>query len=84
VDQAPVGQASSHAVVGHSALTGVRRPSRRVVQGAGVVGFGLLAGCGRRPWQAQPPKLVSVHLPREETHRRACPVRRETLYQRHG
>jgi putative ABC transport system substrate-binding protein len=31
------------------------RPSRRrFVQGAGVVGLGLLAGCGRLPGQAQP------------------------------
>ena len=27
---------------------------RQVVQGAGAVGLGLLAGCGRLPWQGQP------------------------------
>ena len=31
---------------------------RQVVQGAGAVGLGLLAGCGRLPWQAQPPAKV--------------------------
>jgi hypothetical protein len=29
---------------------------RRFVQGAGVAGLGLLAGCGGLPWQA-PPKV---------------------------
>src|SRR5262249_22453572 len=28
---------------------------RQFVQGVGVAGLGLLAGCGRLPWQAQPP-----------------------------
>ena len=28
---------------------------RQLVQGAGAMGLGLLAGCGRLPWQAQPP-----------------------------
>jgi putative ABC transport system substrate-binding protein len=28
------------------------------VQGAGAVGLGLLAGCGRLPWQAEPPAKV--------------------------
>jgi putative ABC transport system substrate-binding protein len=28
------------------------------VQGAGVVGLGLLAGCGRLPWQAQEPAKI--------------------------
>jgi putative tryptophan/tyrosine transport system substrate-binding protein len=38
------------------------RPSRRqVVQGAGAVGLGLVAGCGRWPWQAQAPPAGSVH-----------------------
>jgi putative tryptophan/tyrosine transport system substrate-binding protein len=32
----------------------MRWSRRQVVQGAGVVGLGLLAGCGRLPWQAQP------------------------------
>ena len=37
------------------------RPSRRqFVQGVGVVGLGLLAGCGRLPWQARP----SARVPR--------------------
>src|SRR4051794_41850492 len=31
---------------------------RRLVQDAGVAGLGLLAGCGRLPWQAQPPPRV--------------------------
>jgi putative ABC transport system substrate-binding protein len=31
---------------------------RRFVQGASVAGLGLLAGCGRLPWQAQPPATV--------------------------
>jgi putative tryptophan/tyrosine transport system substrate-binding protein len=31
---------------------------RQVVQGAGAVGLGLLAGCGRLPWQAQPAAKV--------------------------
>jgi len=26
---------------------------RQFVQGAGVAGLGLLAGCGRLPWQAR-------------------------------
>jgi putative ABC transport system substrate-binding protein len=33
-------------------------PRRRFVQGAGLVGLGLLAGCGRRPGQAQEPPRV--------------------------
>ena len=33
-----------------------RSPSRRqFVQGVSVAGLGLLAGCGRLPWQTQPP-----------------------------
>jgi len=36
-----------------------RRMSRRqLVQGAGVAGLGLLAGCRRLPWQAQAPAKV--------------------------
>src|SRR2546421_2023107 len=31
---------------------------RQFVQGAGVTGLGLLAGCGRLPWQAQAPTRV--------------------------
>jgi putative ABC transport system substrate-binding protein len=31
---------------------------RRFVQGAGALGLGLLTGCGRWPWQAQPPTRV--------------------------
>jgi putative ABC transport system substrate-binding protein len=35
------------------------RPSRRgFVQGVGVMGLGLVAGCGRLPWQAQPAAKV--------------------------
>ena len=34
---------------------------RQVVQSAGVAGLGLLAGCGRLPWQAQtPPKVPRI------------------------
>src|SRR5262245_17311734 len=33
---------------------------RRFVQGAGVAGLGLLAGCGRLPWQAPSPKVVRI------------------------
>src|SRR5687767_7911807 len=37
----------------------IPRPSRRrFVQGVGVAGLGLLAGCGRLPWQAPPPTRV--------------------------
>jgi putative tryptophan/tyrosine transport system substrate-binding protein len=35
---------------------------RQVVQGAGAVGLGLLAGCGRLPWQAQAPRVARVGL----------------------
>src|SRR5262249_5199606 len=31
---------------------------RQFVQGMGVAGLGLLAGCGRLPWQAQAPTKV--------------------------
>jgi putative ABC transport system substrate-binding protein len=37
---------------------------RQFVQGAGVVGFGLLAGCGRLPFQAQPQAQVQTKVPR--------------------
>src|SRR5215211_4844089 len=38
---------------------GPRRATRRqFVQGVGVAGLGLLAGCGRLPWQAQQPAKV--------------------------
>src|SRR5262249_27226471 len=34
---------------------------RQFVQGAGMAGLGLLAGCGRLPWQAQqPPKVYRL------------------------
>jgi putative ABC transport system substrate-binding protein len=35
---------------------------RQFVQGAGVAGLGLLAGCGRLPWQGQPapPKVPTI------------------------
>ena len=35
-----------------------RLSRRQVVQGAGAMGFGLLAGCGRLPGPAQPPARV--------------------------
>ncbi|SRR5712692_4158371 len=35
---------------------------RRFVQGAGIAGLGLLAGCGRQPWQAQQPRMPRVGL----------------------
>src|SRR5689334_3459253 len=31
---------------------------RQVVVGGSTVGLGLLAGCGRLPWQAEPPAKV--------------------------
>ena len=31
---------------------------RQFVQGVGVAGLGLLAGCGRLPWQAEQPAQV--------------------------
>ena len=34
---------------------------RRFVQGVGVAGLGLLAGCGRLPGQAGPPPPPEVH-----------------------
>jgi putative tryptophan/tyrosine transport system substrate-binding protein len=38
-----------------------RLSRRQVVQGAGAVGLGLLAGCGRLPGQAQaPPKVYRI------------------------
>src|SRR5947209_8453168 len=34
---------------------------RQFMQGAGVAGLGLLAGCGRLPWQAEPaPKVARI------------------------
>jgi putative ABC transport system substrate-binding protein len=40
----------------------VDRVSRRqFVVGAGAAGLGLVAGCGRLPWQASPPTAVKVH-----------------------
>ena len=36
---------------------------RQLVQGAGAVGLGLVAGCGRLPWQAeQQAKIPRVGL----------------------
>jgi len=32
---------------------------RQFVRGVGVAGLGLVAGCGRLPWQAQPPAKVA-------------------------
>jgi putative ABC transport system substrate-binding protein len=40
---------------------GRRLSRRRFVQGAGLAGLGLLAGCGRLPWQGQAPTPVKVH-----------------------
>src|SRR5262249_2938035 len=40
--------------------SGVRHVTRRAfVQGAGLAGLGLLAGCGRLPGQAEPPAKVA-------------------------
>src|SRR5205823_10345594 len=35
-----------------------RLSRRQFVQGAGLIGLPLLAGCGRLPWQGQPPAKV--------------------------
>ena len=40
------------------AVRGLSVNRRRFVQGVGVTGVGLVAGCGRLPWQAQPPRKV--------------------------
>jgi putative ABC transport system substrate-binding protein len=40
---------------------GLHVSRRRFVQGAGVAGLGLLAGCGRWPGQGQAPTPVKVH-----------------------
>ena len=32
---------------------------RQLVQGAGVAGLGLVAACGRLPWQAPPPPRIA-------------------------
>jgi putative ABC transport system substrate-binding protein len=41
----------------------MRLSRRRFVQAAGVTALGLLAGCGRLPWQASPPsKLVRIGM----------------------
>src|SRR5688572_13907521 len=37
-----------------------RLSRRHLVQGAGAVGLGLLAGCGRWPWQAPSTKLPTI------------------------
>src|SRR5438045_234558 len=37
-----------------------RLSRRQFVVGASAAGFGLLAGCGRLPWQAQPPKIYRI------------------------
>src|SRR5712692_5478886 len=37
---------------------GSRLSRRQLVQGMGVMGLALLAGCGRLPWQAQQPARV--------------------------
>src|SRR5438034_1240224 len=36
-----------------------RQSRREFVAGAGAASLGLLAGCGRLPWQAQPPPRVA-------------------------
>src|SRR5262249_32526994 len=33
---------------------------RQFVQGAGAAGLGLLPGCGRWPWQGQPPRVYRI------------------------
>jgi putative ABC transport system substrate-binding protein len=33
---------------------------RQFVQGASVAGLGLVAGCGRLPWQAQPVPMPTI------------------------
>src|SRR4051812_20353705 len=38
---------------------GFRVSRRRLVQGAGMAGLGLLVGCGRLPGQAPPPPRVA-------------------------
>jgi hypothetical protein len=38
---------------------GSRRSRRQVVLGAGAASVGLLAGCGRLPWQGQSPARVA-------------------------
>src|SRR5262245_25386088 len=44
-----------------------RLSRRQFVQGVGVAGLGLLVGCGRLPWQAQPaariPRLGFLSTP---------------------
>jgi putative ABC transport system substrate-binding protein len=39
---------------------GSRLSRRQFVVGAAVTGLGLLAGCGRLPWQAEPPRVPRV------------------------
>src|SRR5262249_57211790 len=38
----------------------IRLSRRQVVVGASAAGLGLLAGCGRLPWQAQEPKVARI------------------------
>jgi putative tryptophan/tyrosine transport system substrate-binding protein len=40
--------------------TGSRWSRRQLVQGAGIVGLGLVTGCGRLPWQARESKLHRI------------------------
>ena len=57
VEQMPGGQASRPALVGKHVLAAAWRPSRRAfVQGAGALGLGLLAGCGRWPLPSEAPQ----------------------------
>jgi putative ABC transport system substrate-binding protein len=35
---------------------------RRLLQGSGAAGVGLLVGCGRLPWQGSPPRMVRVGI----------------------
>src|SRR5215211_7396735 len=46
-------------------MSGLSR--RQLVQGAGVLGAGLLAGCGRLPWQSPPRKVYRIGYVRAET-----------------
>jgi putative ABC transport system substrate-binding protein len=57
----PGGMLGTQAAPGETAMdhrAGKRPSRRRFVQGVGVAGLGLLAGCGRLPWQAQQPSKV--------------------------
>src|SRR5438046_280343 len=45
----------------HAEAAAMQWSRRRLVQGAGAASLGLLAGCGRLPWQTQPaPKVYRI------------------------